>query len=100
LALLVLAQLLHAATFGSTHVATIHLIHEYFGKQHQGKGQGLYGSLCGLGSVLGGIVGGYCWETVGATIIFSVGGLVCTLAWLITYLWLGKTHKVRKIIVK
>jgi PPP family 3-phenylpropionic acid transporter len=44
LALLV-AQLLHAATFGTFHAAGIHLVHHYFPGRLQGRGQALYSSV-------------------------------------------------------
>ena len=43
--LVVVAQILHAATFGVYHVAAIQLIHLFFTGRHQGKGQALYSSV-------------------------------------------------------
>jgi PPP family 3-phenylpropionic acid transporter len=39
--LLLTAQILHAATFGTAHVTAIHLVQSYFGQHHQGIGQAL-----------------------------------------------------------
>ena len=84
------AQLLHAASFGSAHVAAIHLIHQYFKQQHQGKGQALYASLSfGLGGMAGSLFSGYYWETLGATIVYSVAAVCCLLAFIIAYIWVG-----------
>lgn len=95
LALLILAQLLHAATFGGAHVAAIHLVQRYFGHQHQGKGQGLYGGLCyGMGGMLGSFYGGYYWESVGPLFVYSVGAFACVVAWLIAYFWIGRGNAV------
>ncbi|MDP2901671.1 MAG: MFS transporter [Methylovulum sp.] len=91
LGFLILAQLLHAATFGGVHVAAIHLLHRYFGRQHQGKGQALYGSLCyGLGGVLGSFYGGYYWDSAGAVFVYSIAAMACVIAWPITYFWIGR----------
>ncbi len=85
------AQLLHAATFGSAHVAAIHLIHQYFKQQHQGKGQALYASLSfGLGGMVGSLFSGYYWEELGARLVYSVAAFSCLLAFIIAYFWVGK----------
>jgi len=66
---LAIAQLLHAATFGGAHVVAIHLVHLYFGSQHQGKGQALYSSLSfGLGG---------CWVVFTALLLGIIGFKVC-----------------------
>lgn len=94
LALLLFAQLLHAGTFGSAHVAAIHLLHDYFGQQHQGKGQALYGSLSmGAGGVLGSFLSGQYWDVLGSQVVFSVCSMACCLAWLLAFLWVGKGKK-------
>lgn len=91
LGVLIFAQLLHAATFGSTHIAAIHLLHGYFGQQHQGKGQALYGSLCmGMGGMLGSLYSGYYWESLTPEFIYSTCALCCGIALLIAYLWVGR----------
>jgi PPP family 3-phenylpropionic acid transporter len=87
---LLTAQVLHALTFGGTHVASIHLVHRYFGSQHQGKGQALYNSFsAGLGGMIGSYASGYYFDTVGATGIYAAAALCCTVALLIAYLWIG-----------
>jgi PPP family 3-phenylpropionic acid transporter len=93
LGLLIFAQLLHAATFGGVHVVAIHLVHLYFGEQHQGKGQALYSSLSfGVGGVLGSLYSGYYWESLGSRFVYSVAALCCGLALLITYIWVGREN--------
>jgi len=67
LLLLGLAQLLHAASFGSFHGAAMHLVHGYFRGRHRGRGQGLYSSLAfGAGGALGSLLSGYAWDSLGA----------------------------------
>lgn len=88
---LLAAQLLHAATFGSAHVAAIHLIHQYFQQQHQGKGQALYASLSfGLGGMTGSLFSGYYWEELGASFVYAVAAACCLLALIIAYLWVER----------
>ncbi len=93
LGLLIFAQLLHAATFGGVHVVAIHLVHLYFGEQHQGKGQALYSSLgFGVGGVLGSLYSGYYWESLGSRFVYSVAALCCGLALMIAYIWVGREN--------
>lgn len=74
-ALMILAQTLHAASFGSFHAASVALIHRHFRGRHQAKGQGLYTSISfGLGGTLGGLVSGYAWDAVGAGWTFTLSG--------------------------
>jgi PPP family 3-phenylpropionic acid transporter len=88
--LLIFAQLLHAATFGSAHAAAIHLVHLYFGRQHQGKGQALYSSLSyGVGGMTGSLYSGYYWESMGPAFVYSMAAVACVFAFVIAYLWIG-----------
>jgi PPP family 3-phenylpropionic acid transporter len=87
------AQLLHAATFGAAHVTAIHFVHLYFGHQHQGKGQALYSSLSfGAGGVLGSLYSGYYWESMGGHFVYSIAALLCGLAFIIAYGWVGRKN--------
>ena len=86
LALIVLAQLLHAASFGSAHAATIHLVHRHFRGPHHGKGQALYSSLSfGLGGALGSLYSGQFWDTWGPHWVFTAAAgfslLALAIAW-------------------
>ncbi len=101
LPVLIIAQLLHAATFGGTHIAAIHLIDLYFGRQHQGKGQALYGSLSfGVGGMLGSLFSGYYWESLGSELVYSMAAICCSMALLIAYIGIGKTNNTVKLTVK
>lgn len=89
--LLLCAQVLHAATFGTAHVAAIHLVQNYFGQYHQGKGQALYSSLSfGLGGMLGGLYSGYAWDDYGGQLVYSFAAALSALAYIITVIWVGK----------
>jgi len=86
-ALLVFAQTLHAATFGSFHAAAIGVVHKLFRGRHQARGQAIYGSLAfGLGGTIGGLASGYAWERLGAASTFSLGA-ACALAGMLILWW-------------
>lgn len=71
--LIVLAQTLHAATFGSYHASAVALTHQYFKGRHQSKGQGLYTSVSyGVGGTFGAVISGYAWDALGASWTFSL----------------------------
>jgi len=80
---LLVAQTLHAATFGSFHAAAIGVIHKIFRGRHQARGQAIYGSFAfGIGGAIGGFASGYAWEHLGAPVTFTLsaacalGGMV------------------------
>lgn len=94
IALVVFAQLLHAATFGGTHIAAIHFVHDYFPPQQQSSGQALYHSFSfGLGGMVGSYLSGQYWETMGSHFVYTVAALCCGMAYLMTYLFIGRSSK-------
>lgn len=91
LAVLIGAQILHAASFGSAHAVTIHFIHRYFRGQHHAKGQALNGSLSfGLGGALGSLAAGQYWNWLGAEWVFGLAGVVSLAGLLVAWLWVDK----------
>jgi PPP family 3-phenylpropionic acid transporter len=75
-AMILLAQALHAATYGAHHATAMMVVHQFFRGRHQAKGQALYTSLTfGLGGTLGGIFSGYAWEWLGAGLTFTVSSI-------------------------
>lgn len=81
--LIVLAQTLHAATFGSYHAAAVALTHRYFKGKHQSKGQGLYTSISyGVGGTLGAVVSGFAWESLGPSWTFTASALCAMLGFI------------------
>ena len=67
MAVLVFAQLLHAASFGSFHATAIAWVHQHFGGEHAGQGQALYASFgFGAGWAVGASLSGLMWERLGA----------------------------------
>jgi PPP family 3-phenylpropionic acid transporter len=86
-ALLLFAQTLHAATFGSFHAAAIGIVHRLFRGRHQARGQAIYGSLTyGVGGTLGSLASGYGWERLGAGPTFSLAAAAAGLGMVIV-LW-------------
>ncbi len=85
---LLIAQVLHAATFGIFHAAAIQLIHRYFTGRQQGRGQALYSSMSfGAGGAAGTLFSGYAWETLGPAMTFTGASVFCLLAMIITWRW-------------
>lgn len=88
LTVLLLAQTLHAASFGAFHAAAIGVIHKLFRGRHQARGQAIYGSLAyGIGGAIGGLASGYAWSGLGPTWTFTLGAGCALLA--AAALWKG-----------
>jgi PPP family 3-phenylpropionic acid transporter len=84
----IVAQTLHAASFGVYHAVSIHLIHQLFRGRLQGRGQALYSSLSfGAGGAIGSFAAGYLWDGVGAQWMYMIAAAVAVLATWIA--WLG-----------
>ncbi|MDG1692600.1 MAG: MFS transporter, partial [Methylophilaceae bacterium] len=75
--ILIAAQIMHAATFGSFHVASIQLIAHFFYNEHQARGQSLYNSITyGVGGAIGGLGGGYMIEYSGMANTFMLSAVL------------------------
>ncbi|MBI3371921.1 MAG: MFS transporter [Betaproteobacteria bacterium] len=73
LAVLAAAQLLHAATFGSFHAASLAAVQRVFAGALQVRGQALYTSVAyGLGGSTGALVAGLAWESLGPAWTFTI----------------------------
>lgn len=82
LAVVVVAQLLHAVTFGVHHSAVMALLHRWFGPAEQGRAQAMYITLgYGLGGASGGIVASRLWEHVSPASAFYGAALAAFLGW-------------------
>ena len=93
LALLLFAQVLHAASFGSFHAAAIGIVHQLFRGRHQARGQAIYGSLTfGVGGTLGAFASGYAWEPLGAALTFTLTA-VAALAGMVLLWWKLPIHE-------
>lgn len=92
--ILLFAQTLHAASFGTFHAAAIHLVHHYFTGRFQGRGQALYSSLSfGAGGALGSLMSGYLWADAGPQVAFAISAAGALLGTVVA--WLGVDRKRR-----
>ena len=74
--LVTIAQILHAATFGSYHLAALAVVNAWFTGARQVRGQALYLSLSfGAGGFLGGLASGALWGAVGPTWTFTASSV-------------------------
>jgi PPP family 3-phenylpropionic acid transporter len=70
--ILVPLQLLHAATFGAFHAASVAAVHRVFPESAQARGQTLFSSLSyGAGGAAGALIAGATWDALGPAIAFS-----------------------------
>ena len=91
LAALLIAQLLHAASFGSFHVVCIHLTHIYFKGHQQDKGQAFYSSVgYGAGGMLGVFVAGLLWDDLGEEGAFTAAFLMSLIALCLCWKWVER----------
>ena len=89
-ALLIFSQLLHAASFGLFHAASIYLIHDLFPGRLQMRGQALYAGISfGLGGSLGNLLSGYTWETIGSTGAFFLSAALALIGAIIAFLYVN-----------
>ena len=74
--LLILAQLLHGLTFGAFPAVMVALLHQWFPGREQTRAQALYGSISfGAGGLLGGLLSGQLWDSIGAGWTYTLGAL-------------------------
>ena len=84
MAVVVLAQMLHAVTFGVYHAAAVEVVHRFFRGKHQSRGQALYNSFTfGAGGTLGGLYAGMIWDTLGPALTFSIAAACALAAWVL-----------------
>lgn len=88
---LVLAQILHAATFGVHHSASVATLQRWFSGPLQARGQAMYTSISyGLGGTLGGLVLSVFWDHFGARTVYlaaAVFALCGAVAAALSYRW-------------
>ena len=91
LAVLVVAQLLHAATFAAHHSASIMAMQRWFSGALQGRGQALFVSIAyGAGGTLGGLFMATCWDRISPeAAYYAAAGLAACggLAALVSFRW-------------
>ena len=94
IAVLVMAQVLHAATFGAHHSSSVATLQRWFSGPMQARGQALYTSISyGLGGTLGGLALSLIWDHIGPKYVFvaaAVFALGATVAAALSWRW--QTH--------
>lgn len=89
LLLLVLAQILHAASFASFHAVCIHFVYLVFPRQYEGQGQALYSGISfGLGGAVGALIAGEIWRLWGPELCFLSGAISCGIAFFMAWIWI------------
>jgi MFS transporter, PPP family, 3-phenylpropionic acid transporter len=74
--LVLMAQLLHAATFGAFHAASVAAVHRVFPEAAQARGQTLFSSISyGAGGTAGVLGAGWLWEAAGPGVAFTLSAL-------------------------
>ena len=98
LSVLLLAQVLHAATFGVHHSASVATLQRWFAGPLQARGQALYISISyGLGGTLGGLLLSACWDTFGARWVYVLAAIMSLLglfAAQLSYRWQDEEARV------
>ncbi len=86
--LLFIAQIFHAATFGSFHAASIEVIAYYFQGRNQTRGQAIYNSVAyGIGGTIGGLGGGYLIQYLGGQLGFMIAAISPLIGFVV--IWFG-----------
>ena len=92
---LLIAQSLHAATFGSFHAASVEVVSQFFNGRHQAKGQAIYNSVAyGVGGTIGGLAGGYALQYLGGQNTFLLAAAFPLIGFVVIALGLklAQTH--------
>jgi PPP family 3-phenylpropionic acid transporter len=89
--LLLIAQVLHAATFGVHHSASVATMQRWFAGPLQAQGQALFISISyGLGGTIGGLILSGLWDTFGSQAVYlmsAIFSLAATGAAVLSYRW-------------
>ena len=86
LAVLFVAQILHAATFGSFHAAAVAAVHRLFPDAAHARGQALFSSLgYGAGGAVGAVAAGWAWQAGGPGWAFTLSSLAAAMGLLFAY---------------
>jgi MFS transporter, PPP family, 3-phenylpropionic acid transporter len=82
----IVAQLLHGATFGAHHAASVAALNRWFAPRHQARALALYGGLCfGAGGMVGNLLSGLAWDSLGAGATYSFASVFAGLGLLLVW---------------
>lgn len=88
LVLLIIAQCLHAASYGALHALSVQYVQGYFGQHHHGQGQAMYSGLTfGAGGAAGAWLSGFLVDGFGTEMAFLGSAVAMAVALVIT--WFG-----------
>jgi len=83
-ALLVVAQTMHAASFGTFHAAGMQMVYRFFVGKHQHRGQAVYSTVAfGVGGAIGSYYSGHTWAALGPGPTFAIAAAAAGLALLV-----------------
>lgn len=86
LPILLLAQLLHAVSYGALHAVSVQYVQGFFGQHHHGQGQALYSGLTfGAGGALGAWLSGFLVDGFSTSAAFLGGAAAMALALIISW---------------
>jgi PPP family 3-phenylpropionic acid transporter len=89
LGVLILAQALHAATFGMFHGAGVQMVFRFFTGRHQHRGQAIYGTASfGVGGAVGSFYSGQTWATLGPATTYSIAAAAAMMAFGVAFVLL------------
>ena len=84
LGILIVAQTLHAASFGSFHAAGMQMVYRFFVGKHQHRGQAVYSTVAfGVGGAIGSFYSGHTWESLGPAWTFAIAAMAAALAFVV-----------------
>ncbi len=94
---LILAQLMHAATFAAHHSAATKLPQRWFTGPLQARGQAIMATVSyGLGGTIGGLCAGWIWDLAQPRDVFVVAAFACGLAGMAIQKMRPRHYPVRK----
>ncbi|MEW6292819.1 MAG: MFS transporter [Pseudomonadota bacterium] len=94
---LLFAQILHGATFGAYHAGAMAALIRWFEPAQQARVQGVYGSISfGAGGMVGGLVSGQSWDTLGAGMTFTLASLFAACGLLLVWRGLSSESLARR----
>ena len=84
--LMLIAQVLHGASFGAHHAATVAALNKWFTAGQQARAQALYGSIAyGAGGLAGALLAGELWERVGPQAAFGSSSVLAIIGLLLVW---------------
>lgn len=83
---LIAAQTLHAASFGTFHAAGMQMVYKFFIGKHQHRGQAVYSTVAfGVGGAIGSYYSGHTWATLGPGPTFAIAAGAALLAFAVAW---------------